>query len=65
MYKHFILIATAALLALSCNREESEGDILPAMEQLNELMDDLGQPIKIKTYDRYADWQEADGQPSI
>ena len=39
--------------------------ILPAMEQLNELMDDLGQPIKIKTYDRYADWQEADGEPSI
>ena len=39
--------------------------ILPAMEQLNEMMDDLGQPIKIKTYDRYADWQEADGQPSI
>lgn len=33
MYKHFILIATAALLALSCNREEPEGDILPAMEQ--------------------------------
>ena len=33
MYKHFILIATAALLALSCNREEPEGDILPARDQ--------------------------------
>lgn len=34
--------------------------ILPAVQQLNDLMDDLGQPIKIKTIERYANWEETE-----
>lgn len=34
--------------------------ILPAVQQLNELMDDLGQPIKIKTLERNAKWEETE-----
>lgn len=33
--------------------------VLPAVQQLNDLMDDLGQPVKIKTLDRRANWQQA------
>lgn len=32
--------------------------ILPAVEQLNTLMDELGQAIRVKAYDRNAQWKE-------
>lgn len=32
--------------------------ILPAVEQLNNLMDELGQPIRVRTLDRNADWKD-------
>jgi len=32
--------------------------ILPAVEQLNKLMDELGQGIRLKTFDRNAKWSE-------
>jgi len=38
-------------------REQLE-TILPAVEQLNRLMDELGQPIRMKTFDRNAKWNE-------
>jgi len=34
--------------------------ILPAAQLLNELMDDLGQPIKIKTLEHNGKWEEAE-----
>ncbi len=34
--------------------------VLPAVEQLNRLMDELGQPIRVKNLDRSADWRDLD-----
>lgn len=34
--------------------------ILPAVKQLNDLMDDLGQPVKIKTLEHNGNWETAE-----
>lgn len=42
-------------------REQLE-KVLPALQQLNQLMDDLGQPIRIRALDYRLNWSESESE---